>query len=251
MRRSILFILLSLISLNIKAQEQTDSVLIFADIDRDYHFKPKQVIIPTACAIVGAWGVENKFLVKQKERLQDKIAVGHKIKADDYIQYLPAVMDLALPLMGVEGRLPYREKALVVLNSEVILTTIVQGTKHLVNEKRPDCSTSNSFPSGHTATAFAGAEMIRLEYGGWYGTAAYVCAGLTAAGRIYNNRHWANDVLAGAGIGILSTRAAYWLLPLERKWLGWEKGDNKTMLVLPYYSSGNGGHFGASMALTF
>lgn len=236
------------------AQEQIDSVLVFTDIDRDYHFKPKQVIIPAACIAVGAWGVENKFLVKQKERLQNEVrnfADGHHFGADDYLQYFPAVMNLALPAFGVEGRLPYREKALVTLNTEVILTVMAQGVKHLVDEKRPDSSAHNSFPSGHTSTAFAGAELIRLEYGGWYGAAAYACAGLTAAGRIYNNRHWANDVLAGAGIGILSTRAAYWLLPLERKWLGWEKGSNKTMLVLPYYSSGNGGQFGASMALTF
>ena len=30
---------------------------------------------------------------------------------------------------------------------------------------------------------------------------------------MYNNRHWLTDVAAGAGIGILSTKIAYWLYP--------------------------------------
>ena len=31
--------------------------------------------------------------------------------------------------------------------------------------------------------------------------------------RMYNNRHWASDVLAGAGVGILSASLTYWLAP--------------------------------------
>ena len=31
---------------------------------------------------------------------------------------------------------------------------------------------------------------------------------------MYNNRHWLTDVIAGAGVGILSAQAAYWLYPV-------------------------------------
>jgi membrane-associated phospholipid phosphatase len=31
---------------------------------------------------------------------------------------------------------------------------------------------------------------------------------------MYNDKHWLRDVAAGAGIGILSTKIAYWLHPL-------------------------------------
>ena len=31
--------------------------------------------------------------------------------------------------------------------------------------------------------------------------------------RVYNNRHWINDVVGGAAIGYMSTAFAYWLYP--------------------------------------
>jgi membrane-associated phospholipid phosphatase len=33
----------------------------------------------------------------------------------------------------------------------------------------------------------------------------------TAALRVMNNRHWLSDVIAGAGIGMLTTKGSYWL----------------------------------------
>lgn len=46
--------------------------------------------------------------------------------------------------------------------------TIVLSVKSVVQRMRPDGSTANSFPSGHTATAFLGAELFNLEYGADY-----------------------------------------------------------------------------------
>ena len=91
--------------------------------------------------------------------------------------------------------------------------------KYAVHELRPDGSAYNSFPSGHTATAFLGAELMRLEYGWGYGAAAYAIATGVGVLRVYHSRHWVSDVLAGAGIGILSARIAWWLLPAERRCL--------------------------------
>ena len=73
----------------------------------------------------------------------------------------------------------------------------------------------NSFPSGHTFTAFTGAEILRREYGEeypWIAVAGYAVAVTVAAMRVYNNRHWLGDVCAGAGLGILSVTLAYWAL---------------------------------------
>lgn len=82
---------------------------------------------------------------------------------------------------------------------------------------RPDHSSNNSFPSGHTATAFVGAEQLWQEYKErsiWYGIAGYSVAAGTGFFRMYNNKHWFSDVAMGAGIGIISTKIAYWLTPL-------------------------------------
>lgn len=87
-------------------------------------------------------------------------------------------------------------------------------------QERPDGSSRNSFPSGHTATAFAGAELLRREYwdvSPWIGVAGYAVVAGTGFFRMYNNRHWLTDVLAGAGMGILSAQAAYWLYPVITK----------------------------------
>ena len=65
-------------------------------------------------------------------------------------------------------------------------------------------------------TAFMGAEILRREYGEEYpgiAIAGYTVATGVGLMRIYNNRHWASDVLAGAGIGILSASLTYWLAP--------------------------------------
>lgn len=110
---------------------------------------------------------------------------------------------------------------------------LVNPVKYLIGEQRSDGSARNSFPSGHTATAFVGAELVRLEYGGWWGAAAYGVAVTTALMRIYNDRHWFNDLLGGAAIGIFSAQAAYWLLPAERRLFRMEEGD-RSFLAVPY-----------------
>jgi membrane-associated phospholipid phosphatase len=65
-----------------------------------------------------------------------------------------------------------------------------------------------SFPSGHSSAAFAAAASISTEVGRlypqsriWVRPVAYGSAGLVGLSRIYNNKHWATDVLAGAAIG--------------------------------------------------
>lgn len=135
---------------------------------------------------------------------------------DDYIQYVPSAAYLGLGwIPGVKHRHRFGERVLAGATAFACSSVLTQGLKAIVNEPRPDTGTPNSFPSGHTATAFMGAELCRIEYGNGYGAAAYTFALTTAAMRIVNRRHWANDVVAGAGIGILSAHVGYWLLPYE------------------------------------
>lgn len=61
-----------------------------------------------------------------------------------------------------------------------------------------------------------GAEFLYQEYkdiSPWIGYSGYLIAATTGYLRIYNNRHYLNDVVAGACIGIISTKFAYWLYP--------------------------------------
>lgn len=93
---------------------------------------------------------------------------------------------------------------------------ITYGLKYVVDEERPN-GEPNSFPSGHTAVTFAGAEFIRKQYGWQWGAPAYAAAGFVGWSRVATDDHWWHDVAAGAAIGILSN---YNLSDLRTPWGG-------------------------------
>lgn len=68
---------------------------------------------------------------------------------------------------------------------------------------------NKSFPSAHTSNAFATATVFATQYKTtkWVPPVAYTLASLVALSRIYDNAHWASDVLAGAAVGFLSAKA--------------------------------------------
>ncbi len=89
-----------------------------------------------------------------------------------------------------------------VMAVNAIVTTAI---KRLVPRRRPGGG-NNSFPSGHTSTAFAAASLIYDNSGGTIGVPAYGLAALTGYSRMEARRHYPSDVLAGAAIGILSAQ---------------------------------------------
>jgi hypothetical protein len=134
------------------------------------------------------------------------------------------------------------------------MAALVNSIKYTTKEIRPDGSTANSWPSGHTATAFAGATILHKEYGTtispWYSVMGYGVATATGVMRVLNNRHWISDVLSGAGIGILSTELGYSLSDLIFKKKGLLRNDissHKNIIDHPsFFSVSMGGGFGFS-----
>jgi len=167
------------------------------------------------------------------------------IHADDVLQYIPLASSLLLCL-DKDKREGWQDRVVLAATSAAITGIIVNSVKYSVGAMRPDGSRRNSFPSGHTAFAFMGAELVRVEYGGWWGVAAYTVAIATGALRMYNEKHWSNDVLGGAGVGILSARLACWLLPWEKRKLG-------KCSFLPYFapSAMEGNSAGLAFTYTF
>ena len=76
--------------------------------------------------------------------------------------------------------------------------------KSLIEEERPDNSGSDSFPSNHSANAFAAATTLNRRYGWKFGVPAYGIASLVGIGRVQAEKHYWKDVLAGAVIGSLA-----------------------------------------------
>ena len=118
----------------------------------------------------------------------------------------------------------------------------VKVLKNTTHVERPDFSNYVSFPSGHTATAFIGAEFLHQEYKSispWIGISGYAVAAATGALRMYNNKYWFSDVVAGAGIGMLSTKIAYWIFPDKHETA--VKLETNYSMFIPYYNDGVAG----------
>ncbi len=142
-----------------------------------------------------------------------RLITHFKTEIDNYTQYFGPAMVLGLKLAGVEGRSAWPRFLASTAMSYGIMAAFVNGIKYTAKEMRPDGSTANSWPSGHTATSFVGATLLHHEYGmtrsPWYSIAGYGVATATGIMRVLNNRHWVSDVMSGAGIGIMSTELAY------------------------------------------
>ena len=160
-----------------------------------------------------------------------------KITIDDFSQYAPLATVLSLDALGIKGKHNFKDKAKIATTAYLIMGITVTCIKYTGHVQRPDLSGVTSFPSGHTATAFVGAELLYQEYKDvsiWYGISGYAIASGTGIFRILNNRHWLSDVVAGAGIGILSAKASYWLFPTINKLFNPKETNTRTSFM-PYY----------------
>jgi membrane-associated phospholipid phosphatase len=224
----------ALLSLCIIASAKTNA----NDSIQEKTFRPTHLIAPAVLIAIGSVGVSNGWFCSVKNDVRDglqELRGDCRFKADDYLQYVPVVANLGLGFVGAKAKHSFKERVAVTATAYAAMGAMVNIVKYTVREKRPGSETRNSFPSGHTATAFMGAELVRGEYGNWYGLGAYTLATGVAFLRLYNDRHWLNDVLAGAGTGILAARIGFWLLPLERKLFRWDKAPAAVSLI-PTYS---------------
>ena len=238
----------------VKATNKTDSLSI-SGTDSQYRFKAKELILPGALVAVGA----TSLFLNPMEKLDEIVHEGmvdmrgnhHRIGLDEYLRFVPTATEYILHFSGVKSNYDIKDRLLVTATSYAAMFVLTQGLKHSINKMRPDGSDNHSFPSGHVATAFLGAENLRISYGNWWGLAGYTIATGTAFLRLYNNRHWIGDVIGAAGIGILSSRIGYWLLPWEKKILGLDKGKHDTSFIaMPTYDSYHNAP-GLAMAIQF
>ncbi len=162
--------------------------------------------------------------------LRNKFVPKFNSLLDNYSQFSPLVVTTAIKAFGGETRSNWGRYTVSSAFSAALMAGLVNSLKYTVKEMRPDGTTRNSFPSGHTATAFMCATIMSKELGWrspWYSVGAYGVAATTGIFRVLNNRHWINDVVFGAGIGILSVNLGYFLGDLVFK----EKGINPRSLL--------------------
>ena len=178
-------------------------------------YNTKQWIAPAALFTVGSSFAAIPSLRKIESNIYDGFNPKRKFThIDDYTQYLPALAVFTLDAAGLKGKTKPQQQLLLYALGNVTATVIVQPMKRIIGRERPNKSDFHSFPSGHTSTAFVAAEFLHQEFGHyspWISIAGYATAATTGYLRMYNNEHWLGDVLAGAAIGMASTKFIYWM----------------------------------------
>lgn len=220
-------------------------------VQQPMKFQCKHLIIPTALMTYGVLGINSNRLKSINNNLRVGITenIDRKFTVDDYSRYVPALAVYGLNAFGIAGKHNLKDRTIILGTSYLIATGTSLGLKSMIKVERPDGSNDNSFPSGHTALAFASAEFLYQEYKDvsiWYGVSGYIIAAGTGYFRIYNDKHWFNDVAMGAGIGILSTKIAYWIFPFVDKTLFKSKKNVSSAIVAPFY---NGNQMGVGMLI--
>jgi len=196
-------------------------------------------VVPALFLSYGIMSLNNGAINRIDHELNHEMVEGRPFLPDpleNNLQYAPVIAVYALNVAGIKGRSNFLDRSAMYFLSNSLTSFAVSFGKDKFSRVRPSGGL-RSFPSGHTAIAFAGAEFMRQEYkdvSPWYGYAGYSVAALTGALRMAHNKHWLSDVVAGAGIGILSTKFTYVAYP----WLK-EKvfGKKSNFQVLPSYQS--------------
>ncbi len=243
MKKSILTIILSFrILLPIVGQNH--------DHDSTFHKASLAHYIIPALLIGGGIAINNQDFKNKQINWHNQNYKDFSNKADDFLQLAPHAAVFGLDWIGVKSKHDFKDKVGLMLTGGIIMLGTVNALKYTTDQIRPDGSSANSFPSGHTANAFFGATILAKEYSDksiLITIGGYSVATATGALRILNNRHWASDVLVGAGIGIVSGEVAYIVYPWLKEKLG-GKGKNKSVVFIPTY---NGNIMGANLVIGF
>jgi len=132
-------------------------------------------------------------------------------------RYVVPMVGAGLLVGQLTGQRSVTRVALRAGGAVAIAGGITTAVKFVIGRSRPEgdgdadlfrpLSGWSSFPSGHTAVAFALATAIADETRDpWSDAALYGAATLTALARLNDDRHWASDVFVGALVGHLSAR---------------------------------------------
>ena len=199
-------------------------------------FDVKKFIGPAVFIAYGYAATKSDALFNVSASIQKYVWVDHPhntTKLDDYLQFAPAAAVYALNIAGVKGEHNFIDRSMIFVISNVIMEGFVSVIKNNSHEIRPDSSDYYSFPSGHSAEAFLSATFLFEEYKNvsiWYGVGGYLVAGTVGYLRVYNNKHWMHDVVAGAGFGIASAELAYWIYPFLKRTI-FPKSCGRKMIV--------------------
>lgn len=160
----------------------------------------------------------NLSMMKSKILLTGLSAVlligGGRVHAEGAIQTSGDFLQFVLPAFALgttvghrsenTGRRWDREGTIEFAKSAALTLAATYGLKYALDTPRPDGG-RHGMPSGHTSLSFSSAEFLRKRYGWEWGIPSYAVASWVAYSRVESRQHSPEDVIVGAGIGILSS----------------------------------------------
>lgn len=139
----------------------------------------------------------------QQKQTRNK-TLGDSSRWGDWIgQWIPNILYMGgMGIGGYYGDPEGYRRAVGMFKATSYATLVTTGLKYTVREPRPiDSDWKNSFPSGHSTTAFAFSGYVAAEHGWAWGIPATLISTFVGYSRINDNMHWLHDVVAGATIG--------------------------------------------------
>jgi membrane-associated phospholipid phosphatase len=223
-----IFLLFIFLPFSVLAQNSVDSASSKSD-----KLTYRQFVLPAASILAGTLLRHSKANQAVKD-FRDREFGNFQSNVDDYLQYTPAALMLLGNHIGFKSVNSNRQMLANMLVSNLLISAVVLPLKHTIRDWRPDGSTANSFPSGHSAAAASAATLHFLEYKDdniWYASSVMLVGATTGFMRILNNRHWLSDVLAGGGIGVATAVVTFYTKPLK-----WRSREEKKLTLLPAFS---------------
>jgi len=198
----------------------------------------KSFIIPSALIASGGLLFNSKINTNIQEKARSFFGENFHSQADNVFPLVPIMQIYSGRYLGFEPKNTIRSQTIDIAVANSVSLVIVTAIKHIAKEERPDQSDNLSYPSGHSAIAFTNAMLLFNEYKDsnlWYASSGFLFATTTGIFRIANNKHYASDVLTGAGIGLASGILVSYYNPLQSMKFG--KNKKTTAFVYPQIGS--------------
>lgn len=194
----------------------------------------KHFIIPATLIAGGSLLLGSPLNADLQERSRAVTGENFHSGADNAFPLIPIAQIYAGKYLGFRPKNTVLHQSIDIVVANALTLAVVETTKYLAKEERPDQSDNLSFPSGHTAIAFTNAALLFHEYqesNFWYASSGFLFATATGVFRMANNRHYASDVLTGAGIGLASGILVSYYNPFQSIRFG--KNSKTTAFIYP------------------
>lgn len=188
-----------------------------------HYLKTKAIIIPAAFLVYGGLKPVVNAIPELDDKIMNNIEANHAsfhTNAGDYLMWAPSAAVYTLDAFNVKTGHSFKQHLVLDVGSILITGGLGLAMRKITENIDAYKGGDTQFPSGHTANAFRGAEILHQELKYSHAVlsySGYVIASGVGILRIYNKEHFLSEVIAGAGLGILSTKLTYWLFDKIKK----------------------------------